>query len=99
MESDVIKRKLTELKKLSKQYRFDEFGNFCKVWNNGMGLLTFITPIIEEKKILVNSFISRKKDIERISEIFKDFEIVKIEYGYPIYYNHTMLSAYKNSLI
>lgn len=97
--TDNIKQKLTELKKLSKQYKFDGFGNFCKVWNNGNGLLTFIIPIIEENKILVNSLISRKKDFERISKIFQGFEIIKVQYGYPIYYNYSMLGAYKNGLI
>ena len=81
---------------MSRQYRFDISGGFCKVWNRGAGLLTFVVPLEAEKKVLVNSAIAKKKDYDRVAEVFAGFELIKVEYGYPIYYNHSMVWAYKN---
>ncbi len=91
-----MEERLKKLKKMSRQYRFDIDGSFCKIWNGGMGRLTFVVPLESEKKVLVNSVIARNKDYERVAEVFPEFEIVKVAYGYPIFYNHSMLWAYRN---
>lgn len=61
-----------------------------------MGCLTFVVLLESEKKVLVNSTIARTKDYERVAEIFPELEIVKVAYSYPIFYNHSMLWAYRN---
>ena len=91
-----MEERLKKLKKMSRQYRFDIDGSFCKVWNGGLGCLTFVVPLESEKKVLVNSTIARNKDYERVAEVFPEFAIVKVAYGYPIFYNHSMLWAYQN---
>lgn len=89
--------RLLKLKRMSRQYRSDDCSDgIAKVWNNGMGRLTFVMILEEEKKVLVNSTIARKKDYERIAEVFPEFEIAKVAYGYPLFYNHSMLWAYKH---
>lgn len=92
--------RLLKLKRMSRQYRFDYCSDgIAKVWNNGMGCLTFIMVLEEEKRVLVNFTIARKKDYERIAEVFPEFEIVKVAYGYPIFYNHSMLWAYQHGYV
>lgn len=89
--------RLLKLKKMSRQYRFDDCSDgIAKIWNNGMGRLTFVILLEEEKKVLVNSTIARNKDYKRVAEVLPEFDIVKVAYDYPLFYNHSMLWAYRN---
>lgn len=84
---------------MSRQYRFDDRGgdnSIAKLWNQGMGRLTFVVLVEEERKVLVNSTIARKRDYERIAEVFPEYEIVDVTYGYPTYYYHSMWYVYQH---
>ncbi len=99
MISQETKERLARLKKMSRQYRWDDYGEALeKVWNNGFGHLAFVCPIEKEKMILVNSCLAKKRDYERIKEVFPDYEIVPVAYSYPLYYNNTMYLVCKDQL-
>ena len=91
-----MKERLKQLKKMSRQYRWGICGEFCKVWNNGLGCLEFISILVKERKILVNSCLANIIDYKRIAEVFPELKIIKVWFGYPLYYNHSMLWAYEH---
>lgn len=95
--------RLVKLKRMSRQYRTGDPGDpedsIKKIWNRGMGRISFVILLEEEKKVLVNSFVARKRDYERVAELFSGYEIVKVEYGYPLYYSHSMLWVYERGYV
>lgn len=92
---------MLKLKSMLRQYRADDY--YCnaisKIWNRGMGRLTFVMLLEDDKKVLVNSTIARKKDYERVTEIFPEYTLVKVAYGYPLFYNYSMGWAYLHGFI
>lgn len=94
----MIKEKLNQLRKKSRQYRIDIWGGLSKVWNYGNGVLQFVVPLPDEKKILVNSALAKKRDYENIKAVFPDYELIDVWYRYPAYYNNSMLGVYRKQL-
>ncbi len=91
--------RLEKLREMSRQYCYDfpHKDRIAKVFNHGMGALTFVVLMEEEKIILVNKCLAKKKDYERIASVFPEpeYELIKIPYGYPDYYSQTIKDIYK----
>ena len=84
---------------MSRQYLadFPHEDSIAKTFNHGMGALTFVVLMEQEKIVLVNSLLAKKRDYERITSVFPEpeYALTKIQYGYPDYYFHTMKDIYK----
>lgn len=91
--------RLEKLKKMSRQYcaDFPNKDSIAKTFNHGMGALTFVVLIEQEKIVLVNSLLAKKRDYERIASVFPEpeYKLIKVQYGYPDYYSRTMKDIYK----
>lgn len=67
-----------------------------RIFNNGHGLLSFAE--MDEKLLLINSFLCSKKEIKDINDNLKiAFEFVGL--GYPDYYQHGLASLRRKKLI
>ena len=64
-----------------------------KTFNNGNGSLALFRLLPKEKKIKVNSSLATKSDFQKLADLQKylgiNFEVIKYNYYYPEYYNHS----------
>ena len=85
MNEKNIENRISSLKNMSKTYIDDEMGNKTKLdkkWNRGMGRQSFIEILPDEGVILYNTLLTNKRDIERIKQVFPEYEIVPVDKPY-----------------
>ena len=85
--------KVNTLRGMSRTYKkdlTDRENELSKTWNRGMGLQSFIEVLPEEGVILYNSLQTRNRDLDRIREVFPEYELVKVD---KPYYSHASLNS------
>ena len=91
LSKEEIAERINKLWRLSKTYKKDITDTdyeLSKIWNRGMGLQSFVQVLPEENVVLYNSLLTRNRDLERISELFPEFELVQVD---KPYYSHRSL--------
>lgn len=77
--------KVQSLRKQSRTYRPDDCGDemcLSKTWNRGMGRQSFIEVLPDEGVVLYNSLVTKTRDLNRIKEIFPDYQLIKVDKPY-----------------
>ena len=95
LKENDIENRISSLKKMSKTYMGDEMGNKTKLdktWNRGMGRQSFIEILPDEGVILYNTLLTNKRDIERIKQVFPEYELVPVD---KPYYSLSSLKAHR----
>ena len=85
LKENDIENRISSLKNMSKTYMGDEMGNKTKLdktWNRGMGRQSFIEILPDEGVILYNTLLTNKRDIERIKQVFPEYELVPVDKPY-----------------
>jgi hypothetical protein len=85
--------KVNTLRGMSRTYKkdlTDRENELSKTWNRGMGLQSFIEVLPDEGVILYNSLQTRNRDLDRIREVFPEYELVKVD---KPYYSHASLNS------
>ena len=85
--------KVNTLRGMSRTYKkdlTDRENELSKTWNRGMGLQSFIEVLPEEGVILYNSLQTGNRDLDRIREVFPEYELVKVD---KPYYSHASLNS------
>lgn len=85
LKENDIENRISSLKNMSKTYMGDEMGNKTKLdktWNRGMGRQSFIEILPDEGVILYNTLLTNKRDIERIKQVFPEYEVVPVDKPY-----------------
>ena len=97
-ENDTEDR-INSLKNMSRTYMGDEMGNktnLDKTWNRGMGRQSFIEILPDEGVILYNTLLTNKRDIERIKQVFPEYEVVPVD---KPYYSHSSLKTHRQNTL
>jgi len=88
--------KVNTLKGQSRTYKkdiTDRENELSKTFNRGMGLQSFIEVLPEEGVILYNSLQTKNRDLDRIRQVFPEYELVKVD---KPYYSHSSLKAHRD---
>ena len=95
INTNILASKLAVFIKGIKKYRPYSLANLTveKTFNNGNGSLALFRLLPKEKKIKVNSSLATKSDFQKLADLQKylgiNFEVIKYNYYYPEYYNHS----------
>lgn len=95
-ESEIGDR-VDALRKQSRTYKkdlTDRENQLSKTWNRGMGLQSFIEVLPEEGVILYNTLQTRNRDLERLKQVFPEYELVKVD---KPYYSHSSLKWHRDA--
>lgn len=85
LKENDIENRISSLKNMSKTYMGNEMGDKTKLdktWNRGMGRQSFIEILPDEGVILYNTLLTNKRDIERIKQVFPEYEVVPVDKPY-----------------
>ena len=99
LKENDIENRISSLKNMSKTYMGDEMGNKTKLdktWNHGMGRQSFIEILPDEGVILYNTLLTNKRDIERIKQVFPEYELVPVD---KPYYSLSSLKAHRQNTL
>lgn len=70
-----------------------------KIWNRGMGALELWDIDLTKRRILINTALFNKSDMDHLKELceqfpeLKEYNVFGVYYGYPIYYNTGFLAS------
>ncbi len=81
---DDVADRIKRLKQQSRTYGGDTVDKhrLTKSWNRGMGRQSFIQVLPEEGVILYSSLLTYNRDLDRIRDLFPEYELIKVDKPY-----------------
>lgn len=80
-----------------RSYRYGDYGQVNKVFNNGMGSLALFQFDNREKSVYVNTLLTNKSDWQVLKKLAPDYRPIAVQLGYPDWYETKQLYRAKKA--